>query len=111
MLLHLCPCSGPALHVKLWTRCWRQAAAALQSMQLLHAPALALQPGVCQACQDTGRSSACTDLARRAQVLDATVEIPMQGVIRSLNAHVSGGIAMYEVARQQQTACTPAQPT
>ena len=34
------------------------------------------------------------------QMLDATVEIPQQGVIRSLNAHVSGGIAMYEYTRQ-----------
>ena len=33
-------------------------------------------------------------------MLDATVEIPQQGVIRSLNAHVSGGIAMYEYTRQ-----------
>ena len=34
------------------------------------------------------------------QMLAATVEISQQGVIRSLNAHVSGGIAMYEYTRQ-----------
>ena len=34
-------------------------------------------------------------------MLDATVEIPQLGVIRSLNVHVSGAIAMYEYAKQQ----------
>lgn len=34
-------------------------------------------------------------------VLDATVEIPQLGVIRSLNVHVSGAIAMYEYTKQR----------
>lgn len=34
------------------------------------------------------------------QLLDATVEIPQHGLIRSLNAHVSGAIGMYEYGRQ-----------
>lgn len=34
-------------------------------------------------------------------LLDATVEIPQLGVIRSLNVHVSGAIAMYEYVKQQ----------
>lgn len=33
-------------------------------------------------------------------MLDAAVEIPQLGVIRSLNVHVSGAIAMYEYAKQ-----------
>ncbi|KAK9809483.1 hypothetical protein WJX73_002657 [Symbiochloris irregularis] len=36
------------------------------------------------------------------QVLDGAVEIPQMGVIRSLNAHVSGAIAMYEYRRQMR---------
>lgn len=35
------------------------------------------------------------------QVLDACVEIPQQGIIRSLNVHVSGAIFIWEYARQQ----------
>lgn len=35
------------------------------------------------------------------QLLDATVEIPQLGLIRSLNVHVSGAIAMYEYTKQQ----------
>jgi tRNA G18 (ribose-2'-O)-methylase SpoU len=35
-------------------------------------------------------------------MLDAAVEIPQLGIIRSLNVHVSGAIAMYEYARQQR---------
>ena len=34
------------------------------------------------------------------QMLDATVEIPQLGIIRSLNAHVSGAIALYEYTQQ-----------
>jgi tRNA C32,U32 (ribose-2'-O)-methylase TrmJ len=34
-------------------------------------------------------------------LLDATVEIPQLGVIRSLNVHVSGAIAMYEYTKQR----------
>ncbi|KAF6260973.1 hypothetical protein COO60DRAFT_830876 [Scenedesmus sp. NREL 46B-D3] len=37
-------------------------------------------------------------------MLDATVEIPQLGVIRSLNVHVSGAIAMYEFTKQQLVA-------
>ena len=33
-------------------------------------------------------------------LLDATVEIPQLGIIRSLNVHVSGAIAMFEYTRQ-----------
>ena len=36
----------------------------------------------------------------RAQVLDATIVIPQQGCIRSLNVHVSGALGVYEYARQ-----------
>lgn len=36
------------------------------------------------------------------QLLDATVEIPQLGLVRSLNVHVSGAIAMYEYTKQQQ---------
>ena len=36
-------------------------------------------------------------------VLDATVEIPQFGVIRSLNVHVSAAIGMYEYIRQQHS--------
>lgn len=35
-------------------------------------------------------------------MLDATVEIPQLGVIRSLNVHVSGAIAMYEYVKQRR---------
>lgn len=35
------------------------------------------------------------------QLLDACVEIPQQGIIRSLNVHVSGAIFIWEYARQQ----------
>lgn len=35
-------------------------------------------------------------------VLDACVEIPQLGVVRSLNVHVSGAIAVWEYTRQQQ---------
>jgi tRNA G18 (ribose-2'-O)-methylase SpoU len=34
-------------------------------------------------------------------LLNATVEIPQLGLIRSLNVHVSGAIAMYEFAKQR----------
>ena len=34
-------------------------------------------------------------------LMDATVEIPQAGVVRSLNVHVSAALAMYEYARQQ----------
>lgn len=37
-------------------------------------------------------------------MLDATVEIPQLGVIRSLNVHVSGAIAIYEYSKQQRAA-------
>lgn len=36
------------------------------------------------------------------QLLDASVEIPQLGLIRSLNVHVSGAIAVYEYSRQQR---------
>ncbi|KAF6153000.1 hypothetical protein GIB67_021605 [Kingdonia uniflora] len=36
-------------------------------------------------------------------VLDACVEIPQFGVVRSLNVHVSGAIAIWEYTRQQQS--------
>lgn len=35
-------------------------------------------------------------------VLDGCVEIPQLGVIRSLNVHVSGAIALWEYTRQQR---------
>ncbi|OVA14952.1 tRNA/rRNA methyltransferase [Macleaya cordata] len=36
-------------------------------------------------------------------VLDGCVEIPQLGVVRSLNVHVSGAIALWEYTRQQRT--------
>ncbi|XP_064483769.1 probable methyltransferase TARBP1 isoform X2 [Ornithodoros turicata] len=36
------------------------------------------------------------------QLLDVCVEIPQQGVVRSLNVHVSGAIAIWEYTRQHQ---------
>jgi tRNA guanosine-2'-O-methyltransferase len=35
-------------------------------------------------------------------ILDACVEIPQLGVVRSLNVHVSGAIAVWEYTRQQR---------
>lgn len=35
------------------------------------------------------------------EIMDHTVEIPQLGLIRSLNVHVSGAIAMYEYTKQQ----------
>jgi tRNA guanosine-2'-O-methyltransferase len=34
------------------------------------------------------------------RILDYTIEIPQLGLIRSLNVHVSGAIALYEYRRQ-----------
>ena len=34
-------------------------------------------------------------------LLDVCVEIPQQGVIRSLNVHVSGALLIWEYRRQQ----------
>jgi tRNA G18 (ribose-2'-O)-methylase SpoU len=42
------------------------------------------------------------------QLLDATVEIPQLGVVRSLNVHVSAAIGMYEFTRQSLAAATAA---
>lgn len=36
-------------------------------------------------------------------ILDACVEIPQFGVVRSLNVHVSGAIALWEYTRQQRS--------
>jgi hypothetical protein len=36
--------------------------------------------------------------------LDVCVEIPQQGIIRSLNVHVSGAIMLWEYTRQHMTA-------
>ncbi|KAM7273825.1 hypothetical protein ACFE04_028489 [Oxalis oulophora] len=36
-------------------------------------------------------------------MLDACIEIPQLGVVRSLNVHVSGAIALWEYTRQQRT--------
>jgi tRNA G18 (ribose-2'-O)-methylase SpoU len=35
-------------------------------------------------------------------ILDACIEIPQLGVVRSLNVHVSGAIALWEYTRQQR---------
>lgn len=35
-------------------------------------------------------------------LLDVALEIPQRGIIRSLNVHVTGAIALYEYVRQQQ---------
>lgn len=39
--------------------------------------------------------------ANLIQQLDVCVEIPQQGVIRSLNVHVSGALLIWEYTRQQ----------
>lgn len=36
-------------------------------------------------------------------ILDACIEIPQFGIIRSLNVHVSGAIALWEYTRQQKS--------
>lgn len=41
--------------------------------------------------------------AELIHVLDACIEIPQIGVIRSLNVHVSGAIALWEYTRQQRS--------
>lgn len=41
-------------------------------------------------------------------LLDVAVEIPQLGIIRSLNVHVSGAIALYEYTRQRLAAAAPA---
>jgi tRNA G18 (ribose-2'-O)-methylase SpoU len=33
-------------------------------------------------------------------LLDAALEIPQRGILRSLNVHVSGALALYEYVRQ-----------
>lgn len=38
------------------------------------------------------------------QVLDCCLEIPQLGIVRSLNVHVSGALAVYEYTRQQKWA-------
>ena len=40
--------------------------------------------------------------ANLLQMLDQTIEIPQQGITRSLNVHVSGAICIYEFAKQMQ---------
>ena len=35
------------------------------------------------------------------QLLDVCVEIPQQGLVRSLNVHVSGALLIWEYTRQQ----------
>lgn len=35
------------------------------------------------------------------QLMDVCVEIPQQGVVRSLNVHVTGAIVMWEYRRQR----------
>ena len=40
------------------------------------------------------------------EIMDHTVEIPQLGLIRSLNVHVSGAIAMYEYTKQQSPVST-----
>lgn len=37
------------------------------------------------------------------QQLDVCVEIPQQGIIRSLNVHVSGALLLWEYSRQHMT--------
>lgn len=36
-------------------------------------------------------------------MLDACIEIPQLGIVRSLNVHVSGAIALWEYTRQQRS--------
>ena len=36
------------------------------------------------------------------QMVDQCIEIPQYGIIRSLNVHVSGAIAIWEYTKQQQ---------
>jgi tRNA(Leu) C34 or U34 (ribose-2'-O)-methylase TrmL len=54
-----------------------------------------------------GDAAACVLPACAAQVLsllDVALEIPQLGIIRSLNVHVSGAIALYECTRQRLAA-------
>jgi tRNA guanosine-2'-O-methyltransferase len=39
------------------------------------------------------------------QMVDQCIEIPQYGIIRSLNVHVSGAIAIWEYTKQQQAKC------
>lgn len=41
-------------------------------------------------------------------LLDVCLEIPQSGMIRSLNVHVTGAIALYEYVRQQRAASSSA---
>ena len=43
-------------------------------------------------------------------LLDATVEIPQLGVIRSLNAHVAGALCLYQSCVQRLAAAAAARP-
>lgn len=43
----------------------------------------------------------CPGGAQVLAVCDATLEIPQLGMIRSLNVHVSGSLALYEYTRQR----------
>lgn len=43
--------------------------------------------------------------ANLIQQLDVCVEIPQQGIIRSLNVHVSGALLIWEYTRQQLLGC------
>lgn len=39
--------------------------------------------------------------------MDFCCQIPQQGVLRSLNAHVSGALILWEYTRQMLTSATP----
>ena len=47
---------------------------------------------------------ACNRQPQVLSLLDVALEIPQLGIIRSLNVHVSGAIALYEYTRQRLAA-------
>ena len=63
---------------------WLPADSLCQRLQLIHQ----------HMCSPLGRAVHCL------QALDCCVEIPQGGVVRSLNVHVSGAIAVYEYVRR-----------
>ncbi len=66
----------------------------------IHTPTLAAYGIVLPAAHPTPRASQF--VPQVLSLLDVALEIPQRGIIRSLNVHVTGAIALYEYVRQQQ---------
>jgi hypothetical protein len=95
----VCSCSACS-----WAACWcphwRGAAGSRSRAAFQRGSNLApTAPGPTAGCAPPA-SFACYLAPQVLQVLDATLEIPQLGVVRSLNVHVSGAIALYEYTRQ-----------